>query len=262
MNHEEIKELLGAFALDAVEEEESFIIENHIEHCLSCANEVAGYKEVAAKLGNTTSNSSGAVWENIERSLGLDLSEDDEDSDLKVPTLKFLTSNDGGQPETQQAKRSPLRHRRMFATLGTVAAAVIVVLGFEVSYLSNQLTALKGRASTSSIVAVATAAFSNNSARVLTLESGQRRLLAEVAILPNGQSYFLGKSLPALAGSKTYQLWGISSGRVVSLGILGSDPKAISFVVQANVSQLMLNVEPEGGVTVPTTPVMATVKVI
>lgn len=261
MNHEEIKELLGAFALDAVEPEESFLIESHIEHCLSCAIEVADYKEVAAKLGSTTSNSSTAVWDAIERSLDFDISTDDVDSVLKVPALKFLTSNESGT-SSSHPPRSSLRWRRTSAAIGTIAAAVIVVLGFEVSHLSGQLTILKGDVGTPSIAAVADAALSNSSARVLTLKSNQGVLLAEVAILPNGQSYFLGKSLSAVTGSKTYQLWGISSGRVVSLGILGSNPKVISFVVQGNVSQLMLNIEPEGGVTLPTSPVIATAKIV
>ena len=48
--HEEIREGLGAFALNATESLEYRRIERHLEECDDCANEVRLLKEAAAEL--------------------------------------------------------------------------------------------------------------------------------------------------------------------------------------------------------------------
>ena len=51
MRHDELKELTGAYALDAVEANESDEIERHLPGCPQCRSEVAELREVAASLG-------------------------------------------------------------------------------------------------------------------------------------------------------------------------------------------------------------------
>jgi hypothetical protein len=261
MNHEEIVESLGVYALDALDEDEALIVKQHLEECMSCSLEVLRYREVAGKLGSSTVGSSSALWEKIERSLELEVPEGIDGILADPPKLQLLGSATSDRTITSRSKSHRSRRRAILTSVGSIAAAVMLVLGFEVSHLSGQVSAL--RSSTSpTLSAVASAALSNPSAKVLSLRSTQGRLLAEVAILPSGQSYFLGRAIVAVNNAKTYQLWAIADGRVVSLGVLGAKPQVYSFVVQRNVTQLMLNIEPEGGVTVPTTPVIATAKVV
>ncbi|MGZ4705939.1 MAG: anti-sigma factor family protein, partial [Acidimicrobiales bacterium] len=49
----EVEELIGAFALDAVDADEREAVERHLADCPRCRNELAGHLEVAALLGNT-----------------------------------------------------------------------------------------------------------------------------------------------------------------------------------------------------------------
>jgi anti-sigma-K factor RskA len=46
MTHDEIRELLGAYVLDAVSAEESSIVQQHLKTCQDCTNEVASLREV------------------------------------------------------------------------------------------------------------------------------------------------------------------------------------------------------------------------
>ena len=56
MTHDEVSELLGAFALDAVDGEEYEQIEAHLSECPRCRAEVDAHREVAAALGNRLSH--------------------------------------------------------------------------------------------------------------------------------------------------------------------------------------------------------------
>src|SRR5579871_2910284 len=70
MSHDEITELLGAFALDAVEPEEATVVARHLEECPACSAEVAEHQRVAALLGNTTEDAPVYLWEQIAGPLG------------------------------------------------------------------------------------------------------------------------------------------------------------------------------------------------
>ncbi len=50
MDHEAIEELLGAYALNAVEPRESVLIEAHVARCPECKAELEQHLEVAALL--------------------------------------------------------------------------------------------------------------------------------------------------------------------------------------------------------------------
>ena len=58
------------------------------------------------------------------------------------------------------------------------------------------------------------------------------------------------------AGSQTFQLWALSRGKVVSLGVLGSHPTGVPIRVEPTMTVLMINAEPLGGTPTPTTPVL------
>jgi anti-sigma-K factor RskA len=74
---------------------------------------------------------------------------------------------------------------------------------------------------------------------------------------PSGQGYLIDAKLPRLDAKQTYQLWGLSDGNAISLGLLGGSPTQAAFHVDfAQVSQLMITVEPVGGVAQPNSPVV------
>ena len=65
MTHVEIEELLGAYALDAVDEDERREVEEHLATCPRCRGEVAAHREVAAMLGNATGEGPAVAPENL-----------------------------------------------------------------------------------------------------------------------------------------------------------------------------------------------------
>src|SRR5487761_2676915 len=65
MNEHEIEELLGAFALDAVDDSEREEVEAHLLVCPRCRAEVAAHREVAALLANGGSVAPEQLWSKI-----------------------------------------------------------------------------------------------------------------------------------------------------------------------------------------------------
>ena len=60
--------------------------------------------------------------------------------------------------------------------------------------------------------------------------------------------------MAALPSQETYQLWASIDGQLVSLGVLGSDPKVATFTFDsgAKVEAFAITAEQEGGVAQPT----------
>ena len=46
-------DLLAAYALDAVENDDRLRVEQHVAHCPRCQAELDGYRDVAAAIGNS-----------------------------------------------------------------------------------------------------------------------------------------------------------------------------------------------------------------
>jgi anti-sigma factor RsiW len=67
--HEQLQELLGAYALDAVEPEEAAALERHLAMCPRCRAELAEHREVAGLLGYAGATAPEGVWNRIVASL-------------------------------------------------------------------------------------------------------------------------------------------------------------------------------------------------
>ena len=65
LNHAELRELLGAFALDAVDNEEREAVERHLAECRPCRAEVAEHREVAAVMAAGWAPAPDGVWDRI-----------------------------------------------------------------------------------------------------------------------------------------------------------------------------------------------------
>ena len=65
MTHDEIAELLGAYALDAVEADEAELIAAHLAECPRCAAEVAEHWEVTGLIANAGVDAPPEIWDRI-----------------------------------------------------------------------------------------------------------------------------------------------------------------------------------------------------
>jgi hypothetical protein len=94
--------------------------------------------------------------------------------------------------------------------------------------------------------------------RMVALASADGTTVVHGVVAADGTGYLRASALPALPGGRTYQLWGRSAGRLVSLGVLGAEPGVVSFH-DAGYDLLAITDEASPGVvTTANAPVVAT----
>jgi len=74
--------------------------------------------------------------------------------------------------------------------------------------------------------------------------------LASVVVGEDGTAYFVGNRLAALGRDRTYQLWSVVDGEVVSAGLLGPSPGAVALRIEGDPEVLAVTAERSGGVVV------------
>ena len=214
--YDEFSDLLGAYALDAVDVDERKEIERHLATCPRCRAEVAEHREVAALLSQSGAPAPDGVWDRIASELS-----------PPAPPMRMSVSP-SDQPgstvvalaDAPSADRRSVTRRSMVAMLA-VAASIIVVLGIVAVAQSTRanrhqsLEALAGRAASSSKLKVD-----------LTGAGGN----AQAVVGANGKGYLITDGMAAPAGGHVYQLWGKVGGTVLSLGTFG-DSKVVPFSV-------------------------------
>ena len=65
LTHDEVAELLGAYALDAVEGDERDAVDRHLNECPRCRAEVADHRTVASFLGSAGGRAPDGLWDRI-----------------------------------------------------------------------------------------------------------------------------------------------------------------------------------------------------
>jgi hypothetical protein len=236
---EELDELLGAYALDAVDDDERREIEQYLLANPRARSEVDQYQEVAGMLAFSGSAAPDGVWDRISSVIGGDVGGAD---DTGPPAL-HLVSN---VPEVVAVVR---RSRAPWYALGGLAAAAAVLVAVLVGMVSHRNDQLSARTAPD-VKAAAQAALASSSTRKADLVSADGRQRVEVAVASDGVGFGLVEGLPPLAADRTYQLWGQYDGKVVSLGLLGRSPTAIAFPTTDGLKALMITEETAGGVAV------------
>jgi anti-sigma factor RsiW len=221
--HDELRELLGVYALDAVEGDERAAIERHLATCPRCRAEVEEHREVAALLADPGADAPPGLWDRIAGSL-----------DEAPPPLVL----------TPLAPRA-VRRRRWLppAAIGIAAALLIAVLGAQVRQQDDLINRLEASAA-DPLLASYERALGDPDSTVVEL-AGVRGVQA--VVLPDGTGYLGAAALPRLDPNRTYQLWGKVGDDLVSLGVLGADPDVVPFRADG-VTLLAVTEETAGGV--------------
>lgn len=239
--HETLRTLLGAYALDAVDDTERAQVDDHLPGCPRCRAEVGDHREVAAALGRSGAPAPDGLWDRIASEL----------DGHTVPPLRLVLAGHGtdaiatAAPVVDHRSR---RWRRAAVGITAVAASLLLVLSLAATF--TQRADIAGLRDEQALGDAATTAFASPEARTTelrtlpdgTAEPGQ--VLARVALLPDGNGYMLADGLPDL-GAGLYQLWGVAGDQVISLGSLGRDPQVVSFHADENVTGLMVTQEDE-----------------
>ncbi len=229
MNPFEMDELLGAYALDAVDENERRAVEDYLAASPRARAEVQEHREVATMLAWSGMDAPEGLWDRIADSLEGQEAE-------PASQLGHVISINAGR------RRRPLARTIGSWAVATAAAALIAVVAVRVS--SDDTV------STASVEAVARTALADPTLLHAQLSTESDSSLKVLAVVDNdGRGYLLADSLPTLDSTRTYQLWGRVDGTLISLGLLGSDPGTAVFTVNDNVDLLAITDEVEGGVT-------------
>jgi anti-sigma factor RsiW len=205
--HDELAELLGAYALDAVDDTdgEREAVRLHLLDCARCRAEVAQHREVAALLAHTGEPAPAAVWDRITAAI-----------EGEAPPAP--------QPLLRAVRPSPAPRPRWWSRplMGAAAAAIVVIaaLGWLAFDANRRLDDLEGDRG---VAAAMADALRDPASTVVDLEGG----VSARAVLDDG----------------TYQLWGATGGELVSLGVLGRDPADVVAFEAGDVDALALSVE-------------------
>jgi anti-sigma factor RsiW len=247
MKHAEITELLGAWALDAVEPDEAVTVERHLATCPRCRLEVAEHRDVAARLAFEGESAPDGVWDRI----AVRLEETPPPRDMaKIVPLDDDAAAGDGVGDRGRRRRSLRVSLRTAVAVGAVAAVVITALGIEVDRLDTRTRHLTAAVERGDLVGrIAT----EPGTRTVTLRApaGATAAQTTVFVAGGGDSVFDGRGLPALPTDREYQLWAIRGGVAVSLRLLGSRPELAELRIGPDDDELAVPDEPAGGVVVP-----------
>jgi len=222
---DDIEELLGAYALDAVDDDERRMVDAYLATNPRARAEVDQHREVATLLAFGGTDAPAGLWDRIVSSL--------DELETEAPA-----------PGPELAKVLPARRpeRRRWWLGAVAAAALIAVVALSIALVRKD----DGAQSLASAYTEAKADPANKT--VLLTTNGTTR--ATAVIEPSGRAFLDSSSLPALADDRTYQLWGVVEGESapVSLGVLGPNPQLTMFGVGGPLQALAITEEKAGGV--------------
>lgn len=237
--HEEIQELLGAYALHAVEPDEVDLVDRHLEECPRCRAEVSGHREVATMLGNTGGDAPEGLWERISSEL-----------EESPPPMRLSLPAPGGSVIPLAPRRRAKANRVVVAVVGIAAVLAIGILGAEVVDQQSQLDEFEAAVEEGNMLSMANVALRDPHALRAELDAfGKGGVTGTAVLLPNGTGFLIAHELPPLTDGGTYQLWGrTGDGPLISLGLLGGEPGTVAFQAGHDVDALAITAEQAGGV--------------
>ncbi len=251
MSHDEVAEMLGAYALDAVDPDEARAIEEHLRACPQCTAELAAHHEVAGMLGNAGGEAPPHLWDRLAEQVAATRGPEG-----GAELLDLLRAPGRAPGDATRRRRPPIARNPFTWGAGGLAAAALVVvgvLGWQVHRLDGNVHQLQAVSGQQGMAQAVQAALVNPQARLLSLDTntpGSTTRLGEIAVLPSGVAYLVNTGLPALSTQQTYQLWGQVGSQLVSLGLLGNNPRDVPFEVSPSVvvSAFDVTAEHAGGV--------------
>lgn len=228
----ELDELLGVYALDAIDDpEELAAVEAYLAVNPRARAEVAEYREA---LGLLVSGAEAPtdLWSRIEAGL----------APLRPPALR-----------TDELARARSRRRPRRTWFAVAAAAVALGL---LSAIALRQRAELGR---DPIERAASEARGRPGSREVTLEvDGGRRV--EMVVDASGVVYLDGRTLARLGTDRTYQAWCVEPEGIVSLGVIGSQPRHERLSAPGCNGVFAITNETAGGVPTPSAAPIASAK--
>jgi anti-sigma-K factor RskA len=219
--------LSGAYAVDALSDDEARLFDTHLEGCQACRDEVRELQDAAARMGASEAVAPPAA--------------------LRARVLAAADQLPQLPPKVTSIDAA--RSRRWTSQLVAAAAAVVLVLTGGFVVLQSQRD--------DSVPVATSAVFSARDARTKTVETDHGRLV--VAASPSlGQVAVKTEGLHSLTGRQVYQMWTIHSGTATSQGLVENLKAGKVMAMPSEGTTVAITVEPAGGSQRPTTPAIVT----
>jgi Anti-sigma-K factor rskA len=267
LTHDQLRELLGAYAVNALEPHELVLVEHHLEICTSCPAELEILLDTAASLAIMAQDDEARfapdpkMNDRIRQAIAPVAKSSGAAETASAVTAVSAVSAVTGEASTVVSKLdlapvvsidsarsvSSARLRPRWKIVAASAAAATVI-AFPIGM------AVSGGTGTS-IAALANTAAKATGSRTIVLNDTEKRPVADIVLTSTGQAYLRNTALPKLSDDKTYQLWAIENGKPISIGVLGSDPKTIAVVSSRTPQAIAISVETTGGAVAPSTPI-------
>ena len=214
--------LSGAYALDALSDEEAKQFRLHLQECSACREEVRELRQAASRMGESEPiPPPSALKERI-------LAAADQLPQLPPKVTRI------------QQGRSPHRTAR----IASAAAAAVLVVGTAFG-----IGLLRSGDEQNGVTHVFQAADAHE-ARVKT-RSGATVTVATSRRL--GKMAVDTDALPSLGRQRVYQIWAIHNGTPMSAGLIDDPDRGASMALPSAGTLVAITVEPAGGSRVPTT---------
>jgi anti-sigma-K factor RskA len=259
LQHDDLHTLTGSYAVDALPPDELDEFERHLTHCGSCASEVRGLRETAARLALAVAEPAPAQMRaQVLAAAG------------RTRQLPPITSQRPSRaaPRSIRSARSARAARRVWIPrISVVAAAasvaLAVVFGVAQSNTSSRLSTLENQLSAAQV---------HNQQVDSVLAQGDLHLVSNKTSLGGSVSAIVSPSvgrlvvvtsgLPALSAGKVYELWLLGPSVAQPSGLLttAEHGRTVPVVASGYVKgyKLGITVEPTGGTLKPTTtPIVA-----
>ncbi len=255
MSHDEASDLLGAYALDAVDGDEFTELEEHLETCPRCRAELDSLREVAAAMGNSVEPPPEGLWSQIASRLP-ERQEDEEPPPMPRLVRERGPARPSGRRPLERLRPSAPHHaRRTVGAIAVAAAAVAVVLGIGLVRADNKVSNLQAAQAAPSAAVTAALHGARAPGRHPRLEHARRSRRRSSSCRRGRATWSRRPCRRSTTAGPT------SSGRSrgtspISLGLLGGSPSRAAFTMAGSTrpSHLSITAEPAGGSVVPDGP--------
>ena len=251
----ELDELLAAYALDAVDDDERAQVDAWIARTPRARRDVDELRETASMLTFSTDDDVPTdLWSRIESHLS------EAPPPLRLAPVLDLDDERRGGASTPTARAD----RRAWLVGIAAALVAVIAVGFavvEARRNSDQDARLEKMAQSMhrrTMESAASDAMLEPGARIAELVSADGKVMANVVTTIDGRGYVVVDKLPKLRDGQTYQLWALMPDgmkpTMVSVGVLGRNPTVSAFTTDTKVMGYGLTMEDAPGVMVTDQP--------
>jgi anti-sigma-K factor RskA len=218
---DDMHDLVGAYAVDALDDQEREAYETHLAGCDQCLAELARLRESATVLATSASVAPPP--------------------ELKDRVMAEVRSEAAAPVVPMKSRRSRWSSWAPLA-VAALAAFVLGVVAVVQTVARNDLSGPAG------VVAAAEAA-ANDPGSIVTDFETDDGVVGQVVLTADGEGFLIPSDLDPLDEARTYQLWVLTPDeQAISAGVLGNDPAPSRFTWSGDVAGFALTREVAGGV--------------